>query len=206
MNQTSGSSSLQAGSSAQQVQDMEARKAKYEHAIAEMEKHLSVESDGTIVLKVKSAAEIHVDPSAFGELSKSLQKANARLRADHLHPTQVRLTTDFGPSVAQMSPHLTAAGRCAGNDYTYHYWWGFRADIDECLTQKMIALLQVDAGVAAIGALVFAAVGVGILMAFVGAVEAIGQGIMQYYDEQCGHNGIAIYVTYFSVVPWVGCQ
>lgn len=137
MRQTPGSSSSQAGNASSHLEDLKARKADYEHVIGEMEKHLSVASDGTIVLDVKNAADIHVNPDAFDELSKSLQKVNTLLRINQLQATQVGLKTDFGPSAA-MEARITAAGSCPGIDHTYTYWWGHQIDLNECQTQKLI--------------------------------------------------------------------
>ena len=206
MSQTPGSSSSQAGNASSHLEDLKARKADYEHAIGEMEKHLSVASDGTIVLDVKNAADIHVNPDAFDELGKSLQKVNTLLRINQLQPTQVGLKTDFGPSVV-MEARITAAGSCPGIDHTYTYWWGHQIDLNECQTQKLIADLQIGAGVAALVALLTAAlVPIAIIAGVIGAIMAIEQGVFQYYDQQCGHQGIAIYMTYFSDIPWAGCQ
>ena len=73
---------------AQAAQTAQDKKSKREHAIQEMEKHLSVAKDGTVVLNVKSATDIQVDPDSFNELSQSLQAMNQLLRSGQLHASQ----------------------------------------------------------------------------------------------------------------------
>jgi hypothetical protein len=196
---------MQAAAAPPDVQRVDATKTKYQHAINEIEKHLSASSDGTIVLSVKDPAEINVEPDVFDELSKSLGKVNNLLHTGQLHGSHVGLKTDFGASAALVEPRMTAAGSCAGTDQTFIYWWGAKVDFNECATQEIIAGMQAGTGIAAIVALIFGATGVGVLTAVIGALLALGQGVIQYYDQVCGHRGVAIYFTWFSVIPWAGC-
>lgn len=172
-----------------------------------MENHLSRQPDGTIALGISNPAEINVSQDVFDILSKSLQMANGYLKAGTLHASQVGLRTDFGPSAQTISPRATAAGTCAGNDNRYGYWWGTRQDFNECLTQQLINDLNIDAAIATIGGVIAAVISlpIGLIIGLAAGLEQLGAAILTSYDVQCGHQGVAIYFSYFEPVPWFGC-
>src|SRR2546421_12906614 len=135
----------------------------------------------------------------------TVQRVNGLLQAGQLHLSQVRLKTDFGSSgvsgAAKVS-HLTAAGNCAGRDTVYTYWWEQKWVIDQCATQLILSALQTGGGIAGIAAF-FPGLSV---LGLIAGIYAVGQGVIQYYDQVCGNQGIAIYITWFSIIPWVGCR
>jgi hypothetical protein len=68
-------------------------KHKHEPAIRAMEKRLRRNTDGTITLDAKDAAELAVDPGAFANLQLSLEETNRKIKAGELQPDQVTLTS-----------------------------------------------------------------------------------------------------------------
>jgi hypothetical protein len=196
-----------------ELQDLRAKAAKYEHAIHEMEKHLRTEV-GAIVLEIKSGPEIGVDHDTFDELSKSLQQANEHLRSGKLHPSQVGMRTTFGGPAQSAEPRVTAAGSCPGVDRTSYYWWGYKLQVNQCVTNEIEGILQGYQGTAGIAAAI-----AGVLTpifpwlaawALMGAITAgiagLYQGAIQWTDQACGNQGIAFDFTWVSPFPWLTCS
>ncbi len=218
MSQTfSSSGAVPGGTPPQGVQDLERIKNTYEHAIQEMEKHISVAHDGTIVLSAKSGPDIQVDPDAFNNLSNSLQHLNGLLRNHQVFPSQIRLKTPIGGS-STVSAALKAtandasiitAGACASTTWFEFYWWGFRLHLNECATQELIALLYT----LAIGALVYALISLfwppswidALMYGIAAALLFIGANLLKAQDQACGNQGLVLHVSYFPGI-WVGCS
>ncbi len=184
------------------VQSLQEKKAKREHAIQEMEKHLSVAKDGTIVLNVKGPADIQVDPDSFKELSTSLQSVNQLVRTGQLRPSQIHLKTETqSPMMAESI--VTAAGTCNGTDYFGVYWWGMRLYIDECVTQDVINAIKLGAaGAAAVAAYLAWTAHPALLAALVAALLMLSAGLLGWVDELGGYRGLEFSVTWLFVVSW----
>lgn len=189
------------------VQALQDKRSKHLQAIQEMEKHLSVASDRSIVLNVKSAADIQVDPDAFNELSQSLQALNQLLRTGQVHPSQIRLKTETHPPVAAGEALVTAAGTCNGQDNFATYWWGMRLWTDECKTRDIIN--DAGSGGAALGAI--AAVlnlipGVGAIIGSVLKVASlllgVGSSAMNFVDGLGNDNGLEFSITWLFIISW----
>ena len=184
------------------VQKMQEKKAKREHAIQEMEKHLSVAKDGTIVLGAKSATDIQVDPDSFNELSSSLQAVNHLLKIGQLRPTDIRLKTEM-QSPMMASETVTAAGTCNGVDYFGTYWWGMRLYVDECGTQDIINAIKLGAsGAAALAAYLAWTGHPALILGLVSALLALSAGLLAWIDELGGYKGLEFSITWIFVASW----
>lgn len=194
---------------AQAAQDAQDKKSKREYAIQQMEKHLSVAKDGTIVLDVKSAADIQVDPDAFNELSQSLQAVNQLLRSGELHPSQIHLKTTK-PAVAEAEAALTAAGTCYGTDYFNTYWWGMYILTDECKSRDIIN--DCNTGAAALGSiaaillLIPGAQAVSFWTKVAGLVLGAGGAYMNFVDQLGSDHGLEFSITWLFVISWIWHQ
>jgi hypothetical protein len=203
---------MPAGSS-QELQDVQAEAARYEHAILEMENHLSV-ANGTITLDVTNGPDIGIDPDTFDILSRSLAQVNENLRSGKIHPSQVELHSTFGPAAQAAVPRLTPAGDCPGVDSFNTYWWGYKIRMNQCLVGEVVGIMQTDASVLAIESAIAGIIAVAIppvaIAAGIAAVAAglwgIGQGVIQYYDSQCGNQGLAFNFLWVSPIPWCTCS
>lgn len=184
------------------VQSMQDKKAKREHAIQEMEKHLSVAKDGTIVLGVKNPADIQVDPDSFNELSSSLQAVNHMLQTGQVRPNQIRLKTETqSPIMGEAT--ITAAGTCNGTDYFGTYWWGMRLYTDECGTQDIINAVKLGAsGAAALAAYLAWTGHPALVLGLVSALLLLSAGLLAWIDELGGYRGLEFSVTWIFVVSW----
>ncbi len=184
------------------VQSMQDKKAKREHAIQEMEKHLSVAKDGTIELNVKGPTDIQVDADSFNELSASLQAVNQMLHKGQLQPSQIRLKTEAQPT-AMTEAIITAAGTCNGTDYFGIYWWGMRLYIDECVTQDVINGMKLGAaGVATVAAYLAWTAHPALVLGLAAAIILLSAGLLAWIDELGGYRGLEFSVTWLFVVSW----
>jgi hypothetical protein len=196
-----------------ELQVFQAKAATYDHAILEMENHLSVEG-GTIILGVKSGSDIGIDPDTFDILSRSLAQVNENLRSGKLHPSQVELHSAFGAAAPSAVARITAGGDCPGTDSFNTYWWGYKIRMNQCLVGEIVGIMQTDASVLAIEAAIAGIIAVAIppvaLAAGIAAVAAglwgVGQGVIQYYDSQCGNQGLAFNFLWVSPIPWCTCS
>ncbi len=198
---------------AQAAQSAQDKKNKREHAIQEMEKHLSVAKDGTIVLGVKSATDIQVDPDSFNELSQSLQAMNQLLRSGELRPSQIHLKTTVpaaAAATAAAEPDVTAAGVCYGSDYFNTYWWGMYLLTDECKTRDIINDCLSGGGalgaIAAILALIPGCQGVSFIAKVAGLVLGAGGSYMNFIDQLGSDHGLEFSITWLFIISWVWHQ
>jgi len=191
------------------VPGLQDKKARHIHAIQEMEKHLSVAHDGTIVLDVKNASDIQVDPDSFNELSMSLQVVNHLLRTGMVQPSEIRLKTEMplqSPLAAEAI--ITAAGTCNGSDYLGKYWWGLRLYIDECITQDVVNGLKLGAAGAAVAAAALALGVPGVTTipagapALVAALLLLGVAAITFVDGLGGNRGMEFAYTWIFNISW----
>ena len=195
---------------AQAAQVAQDKKSKREHAIQEMEKHLSVAKDGTVVLGVKSAADIQVDTDSFNELSQSLQAMNQLLRSGELRPSQIHLKTIKPAAAVEAEAAVTAAGTCYGTDYFNTYWWGMYILTDECKSRDIIN--DCNAGAAALGAIAAAlllipgAQGVSFWTKVAGLILAAGGTYMNFIDQLGSDHGLEFSITWLFVISWIWHQ
>lgn len=183
------------------VQSMQDKKAKREHAIQEMEKHLSV-TNGTIVLNAKNAADIQVDPDSFTELTASLQAMNKMLKSGQLQPSQVRLKTETQSPVSTQSI-VSVSGTCNGTDYFGTYWWGMRLYIDECVTQDAINAMKIGAsGVATLAAYLAWTGHPSLVLGLAAAIIILSAGLVAWIDELGSYRGLEFSVTWLFIVSW----
>ena len=197
----------------QAAQTSQDKKSKREHAIQEMEKHLSVAKDGTVVLGVKSATDIQVDPDSFNELSQSLQAMNQLLRSGQLHASQIHLKTAIpatAAAAAAAEPDVTAAGVCYGSDYFNTYWWGMYLLTDECKTRDIINDCLSGSGalsaIAAILALIPGCQQLSFLMKLAGLVLGAGGSYMNFIDSLGSDHGLEFSITWLFIISWVWHQ
>lgn len=178
----------------QQLQDNDAKKKLYEQAIQKVEAHLTAAPDHTLVLGIKSGADVQIDQTIFDALAKSLEQTNAHLKAGRLNPHQVLLKTDFGKRPASIS--FSVAGNCAGQSGIYYHWWGVSVYSNECQTQTVEGLLAAAAGAAAIAdALGLAVLDFGLLA----GILSLAVGALQFVDGLGGDQGLIFYHTWADV-------
>jgi hypothetical protein len=72
-------------------------KEKHEPAIRAMEKRLRRNPDGTLVLDVKRAEELGVDPGASGNLIHSLEETNRKIKSGEIKANDVSTNYDERP-------------------------------------------------------------------------------------------------------------
>lgn len=178
-----------------------------------MENHLSVAGE-TITLNVTNGADIGVDPDTFDILSRSLAQVNENLRTGKLHPSQVELHSAFGTAAHAEAVRMTAGGNCPGVDAFNTYWWGYKIQMNQCLIGEIVGIMQTDASVLAIEAAIAGIIAVAIppvaiaagVAAIAAALWGVGQGVIQYYDAQCGNQGLAFNFLWVSPIPWCTCS
>ena len=165
---------------------------KYEHAIRQLEQHIHVK-DGQLVLTIKHASELQLDPQVFDALRQSLNETNQLLQAGKITLDQVHLTLDAQPAPQR---GFAVRGACAGRDLLLWFWWGTKTYVDECTTQELEGMLAVSAGAIAIaGALsIIGAVPSAVVAGFLG----IEVGYMQFIDGLGGQQGVILNQ------PWIG--
>ena len=132
-----------------------------ERAIALMERHMEIRSNGTLFLNkeglkddIRAGLGEGIDRSVFAALKQNLADTNAKLlrgeapgqsskaKAEDLFPT-------VSPQVAESNQDSFRAG-CAGRNAVQYFWWGRRSWIDNCNTNKLVRRLYANAGVFAI--------------------------------------------------------
>lgn len=215
MSETSGSA-VPRGTRPQGDQDQERRKNTYEHAIQEMEKHISVAGDGQIILSAKSGPDIQVDPDIFNNLSNSLRHVNGLLVTRQLLPSQVHLKTPIGEPSALLGAlktisddaSMVTAGACASFSWCQFFWWGIKIHMNECATQDLILDLQIQAAVWVIAALFALPAGgaASIAMGIVAALFQLGAAVVQWRDNTCGNVGIVVTVPWTVIGLWIWCS
>jgi hypothetical protein len=132
-----------------------------ERAIFLMERHMSVENDGTLFLNedalrddIRAGLEEGIDRSMFASLKQNLADTDAKLlqgkafgqyskaKAQDLFPT-------VSPQAANTNLVSSRAG-CPGINWVQYFWWGRRSWIDNCNTNKLVRRLLANAGVLAV--------------------------------------------------------
>jgi anti-sigma28 factor (negative regulator of flagellin synthesis) len=147
--------------------------------VAQTEPYVKVQPDGT--LRLDRTRAVGVSPQALDFAEKSVGRLNERIAAGEL-------TVDAGLVVRPAHP-----SRANENGIRY-YWWGCRIALDNTRTQRLLGLLAVGAGIAALipDAQVAA------------AIIAIGAGVIQWYAAP--GKGIYIYRTWFPIFVWIESQ
>jgi len=74
-----------------------ALKDKHETAIRAIERRLRKNPDGTLVLDVRHAEELGVDPGAFANLVQSLEETNRKIKSGEIQAAQVSTNYDELP-------------------------------------------------------------------------------------------------------------
>ena len=132
-----------------------------ERAIPLMERHMRIESNGTLSLNEKGLKEDtqaglgeDIDRSVFVALKQNLADTNAKLlegkapgqsskaKAENLFPT-------VSSQTAERSLGSSKAG-CRSINWVQYFWWGRRSWIDNCNTNKLVRRLIGGAGIFAV--------------------------------------------------------
>ena len=132
-----------------------------ERAIFLMERHMSIENDGTLFLDedglkddIRAGLGEGIDRSVFASLKQNLADTNAKLlqgkasdqfskaKAQDLFPT-------ISPQAANANLDSSRSG-CPGINWVQYFWWGRRSWIDNCNTNKLVRRLYANAGVLAV--------------------------------------------------------
>lgn len=203
------------GDGQQKIQENEERKRQFADAVQKMEPHLSLASDGTLVLNVKSGADVQVDETLFNELKQSLDHTNSLIRSGKLKvsqgPTGFFLTNGGGSNTSgggSTGGGGTGGGGtpCAGQNAVYYYWWGSSVQMDHCIAVQVEALLQEGAGVAALAAILTSVIpAIALTLGVLGGLAAIYQGAIQYCDQNCGSQGVRYNKPSATLIGWVSC-
>ncbi len=132
-----------------------------ERAIFLMERHMSIERNGTLSLNEESLKDDmqaglgeDIDRSVFTALKQNLADTNAKLlegkapgqfskaKAENLFPTVSQLATE--------RKLVSSRAGCPGINWVQYFWWGRRSWIDNCNTNKLVRRLIGGAGIFAI--------------------------------------------------------
>ncbi len=170
-----------------------------ERAIALMERHMEIRSNGTLFLNekglnddIRAGLGEGIDRSVFAALKQNLADTNAKLlrdkapgqsskaKAEDLFPT-------VSPQVTERSGNFSRAG-CAGRNAVQYFWWGRRSWIDNC--NKLVRRLYANTGVLAI----IACFPVG------GAPAAMASAIIGLggYAIDSTNRGHGVYINYIA--------
>jgi hypothetical protein len=162
-----------------------------ERAIALMERHMKIKSNGTLSLDekglendIRSGRAEGIDRSVFAALKQNLADTNAKIlnskaKAEDLFPTVSAEATEK----RTISPK-----GCAGINWVQYFWWGRRSWIDNCNTNKLVRRLYANMGVFAIIAC-FPVGGVPVAMA--SAIIGLGG-----FAIDATNRGRGVYINY----------
>ena len=132
-----------------------------ERAILLMERHMKIESNGTLYLDkeglkddIQAGLGEGIDRSVFVALKQNLADTNAELLKTKAPGQSSRTKAeDLFPTVslqaAERNLGSSKAG-CRGINWVQYFWWGRRSWIDNCNTNKLVRRLYANAGAFAI--------------------------------------------------------
>jgi hypothetical protein len=160
----------------------------FDRAVALMEEHMRVKTDGTLALDrealtrdIKSGDGKGIHPRTLTQLEKALARTNAALRANRMEASDVFPSSERDLSIHKTS--FTIMG-CRGRNGYEDYWWGRRSYLDDCRTHTLVDALR--AGAAVCGVLPSLQTRLCALLGSLGAVY------IARVDRRGGHDGIYI--------------
>ncbi len=132
-----------------------------ERAIFLMERHMSIENDGTLFLNedglkddIQAGLGEGIDRSVFAALKQNLADTNVKLLEGKAsgQPSEAK-AEDFFPTVSSQATDrdlISARAGCPGINWVQYFWWGRRSWIDNCNTNRLVRRLIGGAGIFAI--------------------------------------------------------
>ena len=176
---------------------------------------LSLDEAG-LAREIRSGEAASIDPAVFTKLKRNLSKTNADLRASSEKSFSAQSSSKSKRSMAIRSGKLraedllsttsepgqqigskiqeetvfSAQARCPGRTGVDYYWWGKRSFLDDCETEKLVAIFRRGATAAAVTAFV---PGFGTA----GAAIALIQGTTSA-EIAATNQGRGVYINYIS--------
>jgi hypothetical protein len=188
------------------LKEVEAQKTRYEHAVQQMERHLSIDDKGLLQLDVDSGLTLGIDERTFQELSLALALTNERIASGKLSLQEIALQDGkniFGEEI-QRNPEGYMP-TCAGWTGITYSVWGPVYYLNDCHTQTVTNLLGAGAGAGAICAFLstifqfYPGVAVCTLL---GGLFAIGGGLMAAVNAWGGFQGIYFQQAWTGPILW----